>query len=59
MNELPDLEYRKVKLRGEFDHSKELYVMPRPSQGDRKLSGLKGHDSGVHVITPFKIRDRK
>ncbi len=27
--ELDDMEYRRVLLRGEFDHSRELYVVPR------------------------------
>ena len=45
-------------FRGQFDHSRELYVMPRSpvSEQDRegKLIGGKSQ-SGACVITPFKV----
>ncbi|KAK2499365.1 hypothetical protein MC885_007084 [Smutsia gigantea] len=56
--ELKKLEYRPVKVRGHFDHSKELYVMPRtmvdPARGAGRLSSA---ESGAHVITPFHCTD--
>ncbi|KAI5937944.1 Surfeit locus protein 1 [Manis javanica] len=57
--ELNALEYRPVKVRGHFDHSKELYMMPRtmvdPAREAGRLSS--SAESGAHVITPFHCTD--
>uniref|UniRef100_A0A8C6DXI8 SURF1-like protein n=1 Tax=Moschus moschiferus TaxID=68415 RepID=A0A8C6DXI8_MOSMO len=53
--ELKNLEYRPVKVRGHFDHSKELYMMPRmmvdPAREAGRLSSVA--ESGAYVVTPF------
>lgn len=58
--ELKSLEYRPVKVRGHFDHSKELYMMPRtmvdPAWEAREAS-QPSVQSGAHVITPFHCTD--
>jgi len=65
LSELEDMEYRKVIVRGKFDHSNELYVMPRslipgtdPNQ-DSNSSSTKftrhPPKSGAHVITAFEL----
>ncbi|XP_037653323.1 surfeit locus protein 1 isoform X2 [Choloepus didactylus] len=57
--ELKDLEYRPVKVRGHFDHSKELYMMPRtmvdPAREAGQISSLA--ESGAYVVTPFHCSD--
>ncbi|XP_036185101.1 surfeit locus protein 1 isoform X2 [Myotis myotis] len=60
--ELRNLEYRPVKVRGYFDHSKELYMMPRtmvdPEREAREAGRLSSSaQSGAHVITPFRCTD--
>lgn len=60
--ELKNLEYRPVKVRGHFDHSKELYMMPRtmvdPAREAREAGRLSSSpESGAHVITPFHCTD--
>ncbi|EEB11739.1 Surfeit locus protein, putative [Pediculus humanus corporis] len=63
--ELNELEYRKVKVKGKFDHSKEIYLGPITLLGEHNL--LSGFSSllstarytGYQVITPFKLSDRK
>ncbi|XP_036074103.1 surfeit locus protein 1 isoform X2 [Rousettus aegyptiacus] len=58
--ELKNLEYRPVKVRGRFDHSKELYMMPRtmvdPAREARE-AGQPSVQSGAHVVTPFHCTD--
>ena len=55
----PDLQgsmtYRRVKIKGEFDHSNELYLGPRPF--NKEQQGLASNAVGFHVITPFKLLD--
>merc|ERR1712142_405700 len=63
LNELEDLEYRKVKLCGTFDHSREIFMGPRPLMvsGDIQQEGsglISTGQSGYLVITPFKLADR-
>ncbi|XP_030391632.1 surfeit locus protein 1 isoform X2 [Gopherus evgoodei] len=60
--ELKELEYRSVKTRGYFDHSKELYVLPRslvdPKREAREAGQLTSNpESGANVITPFYCTD--
>lgn len=64
-NELKSLEYRRVKVVGEFDHSKELYLGPRScltdggsDSGNGLFSSSGSTKSGYYVITPFKLSDR-
>ncbi|KAL2782239.1 surfeit locus protein 1 isoform 1, partial [Daubentonia madagascariensis] len=60
--ELKALEYRPVKVRGHFDHSKELYMMPRtmvdPAREAREAGRISSSaESGAYVITPFHCTD--
>ena len=60
---IDDLEYRRVRVRGTFDHSREVYVMMRPplDTGGRKGGGLISSKTqvGNYVITAFKLADRE
>lgn len=65
-DELKNLEYRRVKVLGEFDHSKELYLGPRScltdggSDNNNGLFSASGSTkSGYYVITPFKLSNRQ
>ncbi|XP_053817822.1 surfeit locus protein 1 isoform X1 [Vidua chalybeata] len=56
--ELKELEYRPVQVRGRFDHSKELYILPRslldPEREAREAGRITSHpENGANVITPF------
>ncbi|XP_048414574.1 surfeit locus protein 1 isoform X2 [Stegostoma tigrinum] len=56
--ELKQLEYRRVRVRGRFDHSKELYIMPRtrvdPDKDVQEAGRLMSStEPGANVITPF------
>uniref|UniRef100_A0A5F8G7B5 SURF1-like protein n=1 Tax=Monodelphis domestica TaxID=13616 RepID=A0A5F8G7B5_MONDO len=60
--ELKDLEYRPVKVRGHFDHSKELYILPRTMVDPARESWDSGQlsstvESGANVVTPFHCTD--
>lgn len=61
-NELKELEYRRVRVRGRYDHSKELYVLPRspvdPEKEAREAGRLSSSgETGANVITPFYCTD--
>ncbi|NWR96349.1 SURF1 protein, partial [Motacilla alba] len=56
--ELKELEYRPVRVRGRFDHSKELYILPRslldPEREAREAGRITSHpENGANVVTPF------
>ncbi|NWW75618.1 SURF1 protein, partial [Climacteris rufus] len=56
--ELKELEYRPVRVRGRFEHSKELYLLPRallePEREAREAGRITAHpESGANVVTPF------
>ena len=60
--ELNELEYRRVKVRGHFDHTKELYILPRspvdPEKEAREAGRLSSSgETGANVITPFYCTD--
>ncbi|XP_053328638.1 surfeit locus protein 1 isoform X2 [Spea bombifrons] len=60
--ELRDLEYCPVKVRGHFDHSRELYILPRTLVDPEKEARESGRissstESGAHIITPFYCSD--
>lgn len=65
LSELSQLEYRRVRVRGHFDHSREVYLGPRsllkggdsPSTGSLISQGS-GGQSGFYVITPFVLAER-
>ena len=57
------MEYRPVRVRGSYDHTREMYIGPRSqiiSGGDEELgrSGLlSAGRSGLQVVTPFRVAD--
>ncbi|XP_074066884.1 surfeit locus protein 1 [Macrotis lagotis] len=60
--ELKDLEYRPVKVRGHFDHSKEIYILPRTMVDPARETWDSGQmsstiESGANVVTPFHCTD--
>lgn len=60
--ELNNLEYRRVKVRGHYDHSQEMYILPRspvdPEKEAREAGQLSSSgDTGANVITPFYCSD--
>lgn len=65
LSDLSQLEYRRVRVRGHFDHSRELFIGPRSllKGGDSTSTGSlisqgSGGQSGFYVVTPFKLADR-
>jgi len=58
------LEYRKVRLRGRFDNSMEMFISPRSllkpqEEKSGSVFSVQSKDSfGVWVITPFVVKDR-
>jgi surfeit locus 1 family protein len=62
LDELSQLEYHPVRVQGQFDHSRELYIGPRTLMVDGD-AGLTTHKSGVqsgyHVVTPFHLAERE
>ena len=60
--ELNNLEYRRVTVRGRYDHSQELYILPRspvdPEKEAREAGSLgSSGETGANVITPFYCTD--
>ncbi|XP_062291072.1 surfeit locus protein 1-like [Scomber scombrus] len=59
---LNHLEYRRVRVRGQYDHSQELYILPRsrvdPVKEAREAGTLSpSGETGANVITPFYCTD--
>ncbi len=66
LDRLPELEYYPVRVRGKFDHSREILIEPRSRldiaaqenrAGPRQASAAQ--TVGAHVITPFRVANRK
>uniref|UniRef100_A0A2K5EVC2 SURF1-like protein n=1 Tax=Aotus nancymaae TaxID=37293 RepID=A0A2K5EVC2_AOTNA len=57
--ELKNLEYRPVKVRGCFDHSRELYLMPQTMVDPAWEAGCisSSAETGAYVVTPFHCTD--
>jgi len=63
------MEYRKVTVRGKFDHSKELYILPRTllpgtdtTQDSGSTSGSFSRPpprSGANVVTAFELSSER
>jgi len=66
LNEIADLEYRPVRVKGAFLHANEIYVEPRHFiEKDKKenasggsLISFQNNNVGALVITPFFLPDR-
>ncbi len=50
---LEELEYRRVRLRGSFDHTHELYMWPRSRVMEGMGGPQRGSEPGAFVVTPF------
>lgn len=60
--ELNSLEYRRVRVRGRYNHSQELYILPRspvdPEKEAREAGRLSSSgETGANVVTPFFCTD--
>lgn len=59
------MEYRPVKVRGQFLHDKELHLGPRSFIDKYAIENRGGgimstpHATGFLIITPFKLENRK
>jgi surfeit locus 1 family protein len=60
--EIEKLEFRKVTVKGRFDHSKEVYITPVSKVEDesKKQALITAAEAGVgaFVVTPFHLSDR-
>ncbi|KAI6653709.1 Surfeit locus protein 1-like [Oopsacas minuta] len=55
-----ELLYSHVSLSGNYDHSSELYLFPRPFNADRiALPTYRPNHPGIQVITPFYCNELK
>lgn len=66
LDRLPELEYYPVRVRGKFDHSREILIEPRSrldTQAHENRTGARqappSQSFGAHVITPFRVANRK
>ncbi|GFR78579.1 SURF1-like protein [Elysia marginata] len=59
LDDLNTMEYRRVKVKGTFDHNKELFIGPRTNVNEPETMGSQRATTvGVNVVTPFKLSDR-
>ncbi|CAG5125162.1 unnamed protein product [Candidula unifasciata] len=59
LEDVKKLEYQKVKVRGTFDHAKELFIGPRSDiRAGEGRSAQTQSTPGVNVVTPFKLANR-
>ena len=57
---LQELEYRRVRLHGYFDHSRELHMWPRTLHSEGSFSGgfgKQGSEPGAQVVTAFYCQE--
>ncbi|ESP03984.1 hypothetical protein LOTGIDRAFT_185379 [Lottia gigantea] len=57
-SEMENLEYFRVKLRGKFDHSKEMVISPRQDYSPNVRRGPYPEQGG-HIVVPFELTDSK
>jgi len=62
LNELQNMEYRNVKVKGVFEHENEMFISPRQElglqeSGDRGGMVSSSHGIGAHVLTPFVVAE--
>lgn len=66
LDRLPELEYYPIRVRGKFDHSREIFIEPRsrldnfvPENHGVARQAAGSPSFGAHVITPFRVANRK
>lgn len=67
VSNIEELEYRKVKVRGEFDYSKEVLMGPRAlvnyddrsGELSRGIFSSSSGNNGYLVITPFRLEGKR
>jgi surfeit locus 1 family protein len=64
LDELDNMEYQTVKVRGRFIHDREIFLGPRSliTQEDEQKGGgvfSQASNSGYYVVTPFKLEGRE
>ena len=47
------MQYRRVRIKGTFDHAKEMHLFPRSQNNDGRSSGMGRVATGAQIITPF------
>lgn len=50
-----EMQYRRVKIKGTFDHSKEVHLFPRSQNTDDKGGATRPSLPGAHIITPLSL----
>ncbi|KAL3871053.1 hypothetical protein ACJMK2_039076 [Sinanodonta woodiana] len=60
VEEINNMEYVSVRVRGTFDHLKEMYIVPRSNVHPPSTSNPleMNRQTGSYVVTPFKLSDR-
>ena len=62
---MPEYEYYPIRVRGKFDHSREILIEPRTRLDDQsqdQRAGPRpggGQSFGAQVVTPFRVANRK
>lgn len=65
---MPEYEYYPIRVRGKFDHSREILIEPRTRLDDQSQDqrtgprpgvGGGGQNFGAQVVTPFRVANRK
>lgn len=66
LDELKDMEFYRVKIRGKFIYEKEFLIGPRSLIVEGQAASEKGGGvfsgksyTGYYVVTPFKLDDRE
>ncbi|EYC01061.1 hypothetical protein Y032_0110g136 [Ancylostoma ceylanicum] len=67
VSKLDSMEYRRVRVTGEFLHDREFYIAPRgrfdPGYKEKSSGSLLSSDDlsshGAHIITPFRLSKSK
>lgn len=61
LNRLPEYEYFPIRVRGRFDHSREILLAPRTRLDEGAANNQQGMrpPMGAHVITPFRVSNQK
>lgn len=59
LDRLPEFEYYPIRVRGRFDHSREILIEPRMRLDQDATHGHRTGGHGAHVITPFRVANQK